>query len=57
MNLLLKLGRNFGQEVRSDAVEQKIVFPRLVDLVHFLVLHERHGRRVAHDRGRVSQQL
>ena len=37
MNLLFELGGNFRQEVRPDSVEEKIVFPGLVDLVHLLV--------------------
>ena len=46
MNFLLKLGRNFRQEVRPDSVEEEIVFAGLVDLVHLLVqvvVHPRDG--------------
>ena len=46
MNLLFKLRRNFGKEIRFDSVEEKIVLPGLVDLMHLLVqvvVHARDG--------------
>ena len=46
MNLLFKLRRNFGKEIRFDSVEEEIVLPGLVDLVHLLVqvvVHARDG--------------
>lgn len=46
MDLLLQLRRDLREEVRPDSVEQEVVLPRLVDLVHLLVqvvVHARDG--------------